>query len=230
MRLIPIAPAVVACCALIAACSDTPDPNDPSQYDPNAGYGQPGYGQPGQPGYGQPGQPGYGQPGQPGYGQPGQPGYGQPQPTATAPPPATTGTAGTSGGSATPIPAPPGVAQMLQGLAQKETAGMQPDGAAFAGQFQQGQVLEQPFQIQPGRCYAVVGLGMGITELDIQIVLHQPPLPPYTAAQDQGTGPQAIVGGGGNCFKNPLPVGGPAKVILKATGGAGVAGAQIYSK
>ncbi len=44
----------------------------PEQASPPPGYGQPGYGQPGQPGYGQPGQPGYGQPGQPG-----QPGYGQ---------------------------------------------------------------------------------------------------------------------------------------------------------
>ena len=54
----------------------------PEQASPPPGYGQPGYGQPGQPGYGQPGQQGYGQQGygqqgQPGYGQQGQPGYGQ---------------------------------------------------------------------------------------------------------------------------------------------------------
>ena len=119
---------------------------------------------------------------------------------------------------------------ILTGLAAQQVKGMQPDGSAFAGQFQQGQTLEQPFQIQPGRCYAVVGVGIGITELDVSIVIHQPPLPPYVAAQDQGTGPQAVLGGGGNCFKNPLPVGGPAKVIMKATGGGGLAMAQIYSK
>ena len=71
---------------------------------------------------------------------------------------------------------------------------------------------------------------MGITELDIQIVLHQPPLPAYVAAQDQDSGPQAVLGGSGSCFKNPLPVGGPAKVVVKATGGTGIVMAQVFSK
>ena len=130
-----------------------------------------------------------------------------------------------------PPPAAAAVAQpILTGLAQNEVAGMQPDGPSFAGQFQQGQTLEQAFQIQPGKCYSVIGVGVGITELDVQIVLHQPPLPPYVAAQDQGTGPQAVLGGKGQCFKNPLPVGGPAKVVMTATGGAGIGMAQVYSK
>ena len=66
----------------LVACKRDQPPQQPQQ-----GYGQQGYAQPGQPGYGQPqpGQPGYGQP-QPGYGQP-QPGYGQPQPGYGQPPP-----------------------------------------------------------------------------------------------------------------------------------------------
>lgn len=210
MRLFAHAVVVFAGCAALTACSDNPDPNDPSQFDPNQGYGQQ---------YPQPGQPGA----QPGYPQPGQP---QPQPTTPQPQP------GGGGNTAQPLPpAAAAVAQpILTGLAQKEVAGMQPDGPSFAGQFQQGQTLEQAFQIQPGKCYSVVGVGVGITELDVQIVLHQPPLPPYVAAQDQGTGPQAVLGGGGQCFKNPLPVGGPAKVVMKATGGSGIAMAQVYSK
>jgi hypothetical protein len=115
-------------------------------------------------------------------------------------------------------------------MAQKETAGMAEDGPAMAGQFQQGQVLEQAIQIQPGRCYTVVGVGIGITELDIELVLSQPPLPEYVAAADSSSGAQAILGGGGNCFKNPLPVGGPGKIRVKATGGSGIALAQVYSK
>ena len=222
MRLFAHASVLVACCALVAGCSDTPDPNDPSNF--NQGYGQQPYGQPG---YGQP-QPGYGQPG--GYTQP-QPGYGQPQPTTTAAPPPTQPT-GASGGSAQALPAGAAAvaAPLLQGLAGQHTSGMRPDGEAFAGQFQQSQTLEQPFQLQPGRCYTVVGVGVGITELDLQIVLHQPPLPPYEAARDQGTGPQAVLGASGQCFKNPLPIGGPAKVVMTATGGSGIAMAQIYSK
>jgi hypothetical protein len=217
MRAVTRLTVVAAFAALAVGCSDTPDPNDPSQFDPNYNYQYPP--QPGQP------QPGYPQPGQPP--QPGVPQPGTPQPqTPPAPQP------GAGGNAATPLPpAAAVVAQpILTGLAQQEVAGMQPDGQAFAGQFQQGQILEQPFQVQPGRCYAVVGVGVGITELDVQIVLHQPPLPPYVAAQDQGTGPQAVLGGRGNCFKNPLPIGGPAKVVMTATGGAGLAMAQLYSK
>ncbi|MEZ4440391.1 MAG: hypothetical protein R3B72_14945 [Polyangiaceae bacterium] len=199
---------MIASVAALTACGDNPDPNDPSNFNQGYGYPQPtgAYPQPGA-----------------------APTTGYPQPTATAPAPAPTAAGGSS---ATPVP--PAAAAMAQpiltGLAQSEVAGMSPDGASFAGQFQQGQTLEQPFQIQPGRCYSVVAVGIGITELDVQIVLHQPPLPPYVAAQDQGTGPQAVLGGKGQCFKNPLPVGGPAKVVMTATGGAGLAMGQIYSK
>ncbi|HHH11422.1 MAG TPA: hypothetical protein ENK23_05040 [Sorangium sp.] len=107
---------------------------------------------------------------------------------------------------------------------------MSPDGSAFAGQFQQGQTLEQPFQLQAGRCYTAVGVGVGITELDIQIVSNQPPIPPQVLAQDNTQGPQAVLGGGGNCFRNPLPVGGAAKLVVRATGGSGTALVQLYSR
>jgi hypothetical protein len=108
---------------------------------------------------------------------------------------------------------------------------MQPEGGAFAGQFQEGQTLEQQFNIQPGKCYSVVGVGIGIQELDLQIAAQPVPnIPPTVLAQDNTTGPNATLGGKGNCFKNPLPIGGPAKVIVKATKGAGMAVAQIYVK
>ena len=152
--------------------------------------------------------------------------------TGTAPPPA--GTAPASGGSsATPI-APAAVAAatpVLTAMAAQEVSGMQPDGGAFAGQFQEGQTLEQQFNIQPGKCYSVVGVGIGIQELDISIAAQPVPnLPPTPLAQDQSSGPNATLGGKGNCFKNPLPIGGPAKVIVKATKGSGMAVAQIYVK
>ena len=221
MRLAHLLPAVLLCSATVS-CEDDPA-TDPGQYDPNAGYQQGGYQYPPQPGYPQPGYPQPGQPGQPGQPPPPvQPGT--PAPTAPAP------TAG--GGNCTAIPPAlaAGASPLLAQLSTAKTAGMRPDSAALAANCQQGQTIEHPFQIQPGRCYAVVGVGVGITELDIQIVLHQPPLPAYVAAQDQDSGPQAVLGGSGNCFKNPLPVGGPAKVIIKATGGSGMVMAQVFSK
>lgn len=150
-------------------------------------------------------------------------------PGGTTPPPA-----GAAGGSpATPISgallAP--LTPVLTQLAAGEIQGMQPDGSPFAGQFQEGQVLEQPFNIQAGKCYSVVGASMGIQELDIQLVLVASPLPPQVLAQDNTQGGTAVLGGkSSGCFKNALPLGGPGKIVVKATRGSGSAIAQIYMK
>ena len=145
--------------------------------------------------------------------------------------PAGTPAGGGTGGQATPIaPAAAAAATpVMTAMAQSEVAGMQPEGGAFAAQFQDGQTFEQAFNIQPGKCYSVIGVGLGLQELDIQLVAQQPPLPAVVLAQDSTTGANATLGGKGQCFKNPLPLGGPAKVILKARG-QGIAIAQIYVK
>lgn len=243
MRLSVLFPALVLMLPL--GCTNEPPPNDPSQFPPGGqpGYGQPGpggygqqgpgYGQP-QPGYGQPG-PGYGQP-QPGYGQPG-PGYGQPQPGYGQPGPGYGQPGPAPGGGGPAQPLAPGAAAaatpVLMGLAQSEAPGMRPDGGVFAGNFQEGQTLEQPINIQPGKCYTVLAAGLGVQQLDLQLVAQpMPNLPPTVIAQSHTQGPQATLAGksGGGCWKNPLPIGGPGKVIMKATRGAGMAAAQIYMK
>jgi len=211
MRISMIVPvALLGLFAVGCGGSDTPDPNDPSQQNQYAQGQQPGSYNPNQ--------------------------YQQPAPTApttTPPPVATAPAAGAAGAPATPIaPAAAQVATLaLQGLAASEAPGMQPDGQPFAAQFQEGQVLEQAINIEAGKCYAVIASGVGIQQLDVQLVLHAPPLPPQALAQSSGQGATAILGGKANgCFKNPLPVGGPGKVIVKATRGAGLAAAQIYKK
>jgi hypothetical protein len=154
-----------------------------------------------------------------------------PAPTVTAPAPAPTATATTS--AATPLPPLAGAAvtPVLSGMASTDAPGMKPDGSPFAGQFKEGDTLEQAINIQPGKCYTVVGASIGgIVELDIQLVAQTAPLPPMVLAQDSTTGPTATLGAKGQCFRNPLPVGGPGKVILKATKGAGLAAAQVYIK
>jgi hypothetical protein len=247
MRLSVFAPAAVFCLLPLAGCGGSdPPPNDPNQYAANQGQypgGQPGAypgGQPGQyppggyPG-GQPGQ--YQQPGgQPGqYQQPGtQPGqYQQPGTQPGTQPGAQPGTQPASGtGQASPIPMAAMLTPVLQGMAAAEVPGMQPDGQAFAGQFQEGQTLEQPLNIQPGKCYSVVGASAGIQQLDIQIVAQPAPmLPPVVLAQSNTSGGNATLGGkSAGCWKNPTPIGGPGKVIVKATRGAGAAAAQVFVK
>jgi hypothetical protein len=211
MRLLSLVP-VALLLVLSAACGDKKDPNDPSQMQ-GQGYGQQGYGQQGY--------------GQQGYGQQG---YGQPQPTATAPQPTATTTA-QGGTQAQPVaPAVAAGAQpLLQAIAAKEAPGMQPDGGPFAASFNPGQTLEQPMTLAAGKCYAVIAVGVGITQLDIQLATNQPPIPPIVLSQASGTG-QAVLGGAKNCYKNALPMAAPAKVVLKATAGSGVAMAQVYSK
>jgi len=224
MRLSMILPvALLGLVAVGCGGSDTPDPNDPSQQQNQYA------GQPGQPGQYNPNQ--YQQPGQ--Y-QPGaQPTT--PPPAGTTPPPAGTAPAGgaSMGSPATPIA--PAAAQaatvVLQGMAASEAPGMQPDGSPFAAQFSEGQVLEQAINIQAGKCYAVIGSGVGIQQLDIQLILHAAPLPPQVLAQSSGQGATAVLGGkASGCWKNPLPVGGPGKVVVKATRGSGLAAAQVYIK
>jgi hypothetical protein len=135
-----------------------------------------------------------------------------------------------STGSAQPIAFAAALSPAIQMAAQSEAPGMQPDGQSFAGQFQQGQTLEQAINIQAGKCYTIVAAGLGVQQIEIQLIAQQAPLPPVVLAQGSG-GPTATLGGkGAGCFRNPLPIGGPGKVVLKAASGAGMVGAQVYVK
>src|SRR5690606_36046785 len=103
-------------------------------------------------------------------------------------------------------------------------------GSAVAGQFQQGQSLQQQIQMQPGKCYTIVAAGAPpVTEVNIQLT---PAIPGVniTAAADQDTGATAVIGKKPNCFKWALPAPGPMNLILSVSGGSGVAAAQVYEK
>jgi len=116
-------------------------------------------------------------------------------------------------------------------MAQQEAAGMQREGATVAGQFQEGQTLEQAFQMLPNKCYTVLAVGAGISEMDIQLIATTPlPGASPVLAQDSGSGSNASLGGRGQCFRWSLPVGINAKFVLKATRGQGVAAGQLYVK
>ncbi len=238
---------------MLLGCPREQDPQYGQQY-PQP-YPQPGYPQPyPQPGYQpQPGQPQpYPQPyPQPGY-QP-QPGT-QPQP-APAPqpggwpfpfPPAPgqpqPGPAPQPGGQPAPQPGSgmatqldPAAAAAATGplmiMANQEMQGMSPATDVVAGQFQQGQYLEQTFQMTGGKCYGAVAAGAGVSGIRIQFVALQP-IPGVTnpvLAEATG-GSQTVLGGRGQCFKWAFPVGVNAKVVYTATAGSGVAAGRVYVK
>lgn len=163
-------------------------------------------------------------------------------PATTAAPAATVPTAipgvatTTSGPTATPLD--PTQAQAATALitplgAQHAPAGAKAVGSAIAGNFQQGQSLEAQVQMNPGKCYTVVGVGLPpVTNLDISLVpaLPIPGLPAATMAADNTVGSTAIVGDKPNCFKWAFPMSGMMKVVMTVSQGSGVAAAQVFEK
>lgn len=118
-------------------------------------------------------------------------------------------------------------------VASSHTAGSTPDGQPLGGQFKAGDTLHLPITLQPGRCYTIVAVAVGITELDIALMISVSaaiPLPPTPLAVDNTSGPTAVIGSGANCFKNPTPIPLPAVAVVRATTGSGAAVAQAFSR
>lgn len=125
-------------------------------------------------------------------------------------------------------------APLIQYLAAAHLpAGARPFGAPFAGQFAEGQVLEQRVQLTPGKCYTVVAAGTPpVEELDIVLyTVAQGPLgrEETPLATDADRGPQAVLGRKTECFR---PVAGKTELVLvlRVTKGRGVGAAQVFEK
>ncbi len=119
---------------------------------------------------------------------------------------------------------------VLDQLAKTDAPGAKALGAPMVGMFQPGQQLESTITMQPGKCYTIIAAAVpgGISELNVQLAAGIPPFP--VIAQDQTTGPQAVVGKSPNCYKWAFAFPGQAKVITSAAGGQGVAAVQVYEK
>jgi hypothetical protein len=141
-----------------------------------------------------------------------------------------------SGPTATPLdPATAAtVTTLIAPLAASAAApGAKAVGAAIAGNFTQGQTLEQIVQMNPGKCYTIVGVGVPtIQNLDIALVpsIGIPGLPAAVVASDSTVSSNAIVGQHPNCYKWALPMGGTMKVVMTVSQGQGMAAAQVFEK
>lgn len=168
------------------------------------------------------------------------PTYTAPPPTNTAPPPTNTGAVppptNTGGVTGTAQPLDPNAAALATGplaaLAKTEAPGMSPDGPVVAGTFQEGQTLEAPFTLQPGKCYTLVAAGAGPTHVEVEMAytVPIPGIPAPSIGTSTETGPTATIGGKGKCLKPISPIAATAKFVLRAKKGAGLAAAQLYSK
>jgi hypothetical protein len=171
------------------------------------------------------------------------PGWTAPPPTAAPPPmPVPSATASlpptTQGPSATPLDASTlggAVALALAADAAVDAPKMGQEGALVAGTFQEGQVLEQPITIMPGRCYTFIAAsagGAGPQELAIQLVAQSliPGIVPMMGEQ-KGAAGKVVLGKGAACVKLALiPIGVPSKWVIKATRGSGIVVGQAFSR
>ena len=121
---------------------------------------------------------------------------------------------------------------LAQLASAKAPAGAKPIGSVMAANFQQGQALEAQVQMEPGKCYTVVGAGVPpVTELDIKLlaITPMPGMAPVLAV-DNTAGMQAVLGEKPNCFKWAWPIAAPVKVVVSVTAGSGLAAAQLFGK
>lgn len=150
-----------------------------------------------------------------------------PEPTATTPP---TATAPPTATVPEPPPPPTDPTVALTQLGQVHTAGMKSEGSVITAQLAAGGQHDHAFVLQPGKCYTVVAAALGVTELEARLVSNQPPIPETPVAQGKSSGGNAVIGGDGQCFTNPLPIAGPVKLRLQAKSGSGPVAAQIFVK
>ncbi len=129
---------------------------------------------------------------------------------------------------------------IFQGRAATEAARMELEGGPVCGTATEGGTVSgTTFFLQPGMCYAVLANGLpNVTEVDVSIVVDPTAVgvPPALAALaaaplavDADTGAMAGIGTK-TCYKWPWPWPGAVKVVVKARGGSGPIGAQVYRK
>jgi hypothetical protein len=138
-----------------------------------------------------------------------------------------------SGPSASPLDptAAQAATQLIAPLgAQNAPAGAKPLGSAVAGNFQQGQTLESQFQMTPGKCYTVVGVGLPpVANLDLALVpVLLPGMPAPTLAVDNTVAATSVIGAKADCIKAVLAA--PVKLVMTVSQGSGVAAAQVFEK
>lgn len=164
----------------------------------------------------------------------------RPEPAATTTPPPAPSPVSALAGFDAPIEDDP-VAKEATALSEgplaeyalKEAGGMVMEGDLIASKLAPGQLLEQEFRLQPGRCYTLIAVGgAGVTELDASFETFGPARSKTTVlAADALKGATAVVGGEEACFawnadQNPTP----AKFVLRVRGGDGVVVSQLYAR
>jgi hypothetical protein len=108
---------------------------------------------------------------------------------------------------------------------------MKPDGSLLKLTLQQGQTSDGQFNLQPGKCYTLVGASMpGVIEVAIKVTMPSPLQQQVLGQNDAGPNPMPVVWGGGNCYRSPAPMAMPVRLEVTMKSGAGTIGIQPYAK
>lgn len=156
--------------------------------------------------------------------------------TATTPPPATGPSSILAGFDGKADPVADEATTLAEGplaqSAEREAPGMQLEGDLIAGKLAPGQVIEQEFRLQPGRCYTLIAVGgEGVSGLSATLEALVPVRGAQTVlARGTSTGASAVVGGGGTCFTWDKKEPAQAKFVLRASQGEGVVVSQLYAR
>ena len=251
---IALAAVVTGTLPLAAACGGSNAAQANAGGAASMGYGQPPPGYSGQPAYGQQygGQangaqtsapPGY--PGVPAYTAPPAgsvvpPGYASAAPSASQAPLAPTDPStlqqivnGIQGALSGNLVAPGGADAAEAGLraqAARVAPGMQPEGDELKQTMTEGQHSVVMFNLQAGKCYAIVGYSPagGVKDLDLNLLA--PPFYNLLAGQDLTHNPTPVIGGAPSpmCPLIAFPL--QYKLDVFAKSGSGPVAVQLYSK
>jgi hypothetical protein len=120
------------------------------------------------------------------------------------------------------------VEQGLRAAAAKAAPDMQPEGPLGRAELAQGFHSEMEVSLKAGRCYALVGFGAGVQDLDLHLLT--PPLYNIISEQDQSDDNTPVIGKSPHPLCPATTVDLPFKVDAFAEAGGGSIGVQLYSK
>lgn len=138
--------------------------------------------------------------------------------------------AAAAAGPARLAPMGPGdaVAAGISAGAARYAPGMTPEGDMAKASLAEGGHVGFVFQMDPRRCYTIVGFGEGVTDLDLSLLA--PPFYNLLAGQDGTAGATAVIGAAPKPMCPMAPIAVPYKIDIYAKKGGGLVGAQVYSK
>jgi hypothetical protein len=116
--------------------------------------------------------------------------------------------------------------------AAREAPGAALVGDLIAGRIAPGQVVEQEFRLEPGRCYTLVAVGgEGVRELDATLERLAPVRGKSAVlASDTRTGGVAVVGAGDDCLRWGERAAVAGRFVLRVRDGEGVVVSQLYAR